>query len=113
MPAVPIDMPSETPMVLNRMPISPAWSTPSLTFAASSLRCMLQVLPSYHMEAIPTCALSRSSGVSPVPYSIACDAPCTACCVIRRENLLRSVISAWYSVFGSQESAFSCPTSDY
>ena len=28
---------------------------PSLTFAARSLRCMLQVLPSYHTLAMPTC----------------------------------------------------------
>ena len=36
MPSVPIEMPSLTPMVLNRMPTRPAAATPSLTWAASS-----------------------------------------------------------------------------
>ena len=66
MPSVPIDIPSDTPMVLNRIPTKPALSTPSLTAAARRSRCMLQLLPSYHMEAIPTWALDMSSGVSPV-----------------------------------------------
>ena len=74
-PSVPIEIPSLTPMVLKRIPTRPAAPTPSLTAAARSPRCMLQVLPSYHMLAIPTCALSRSAGVRPVPRSIACDAP--------------------------------------
>ena len=67
MPSVPIEMPSLTPMVLNRMPTMPAACTPSLTSAARSLRCMLQVLPSYHTLAMPTCGLSMSSSVRPVP----------------------------------------------
>ena len=68
-------MPSLTPMVLNRIPTSPAASTPFLTSAARSFRCMLQVLPSYQTLAIPTWALSMSASVRPVPYSIACEAP--------------------------------------
>ena len=35
MPSVPIEMPSLTPMVLNRMPTSPAATTPSFTWSAS------------------------------------------------------------------------------
>ena len=54
MPSVPIEIPSLTPMVLKRMPSRPAASTPCFTFAARSRRCMLQVLPSYHMLAMPT-----------------------------------------------------------
>src|SRR3990167_7254050 len=46
MPSVPMEMPSDTPMVLKRMPTSPAAVTPSFTCAARSFRCMLQVLPS-------------------------------------------------------------------
>jgi hypothetical protein len=66
MPDVPIDMPSETPMVLKRMPTRPAATTPSFTFAARSFRCMLQELPSYQTEAMPTCALSMSASLRPV-----------------------------------------------
>ena len=36
MPSVPIEMPSETPIVLKRMPTRPAAITPSFTFAARS-----------------------------------------------------------------------------
>ena len=66
MPRVPIDMPSLTPTVLNRNPMSPAASTPSFTFSARSRRCMLQLLPSYQTLAIPTCGLSMSASVRPV-----------------------------------------------
>ena len=56
MPSVPIEMPSLTPMVLNRMPTRPAAPTPFLSpSAARSFRCMLQVLPSYQTLAMPTC----------------------------------------------------------
>jgi hypothetical protein len=60
-------MPSETPIVLKRIPIKPAAATPSRTFAARSFRCMLQVLPSYQTLAIPTWALSMSSSLRPAP----------------------------------------------
>ena len=83
MPSVPIEMPSLTPMVLNRMPTIPAAVTPSRTLAASLSRCMLQVLPSYHMLAMPTCGFSRSAGWRPVPRSMACEAPCDRGWVIR------------------------------
>ena len=44
---------------------------------------MLQVLPSHHMLAMPTCGFCKSAGVRPVPYSIACEAPWLRGCVIR------------------------------
>jgi len=65
-PGVPMEMPSDTPMVLNRMPTRPASVTPCLTRAARSLRCMLQELPSYQLAAMPTWALSMSASVRPV-----------------------------------------------
>src|SRR4029077_2805486 len=89
-PSVPIEMPSLTPIVLNRIPTRPDSCTPSLTRAASLLRCMLQVLPSYQTLAIPTWALFMSASVSPVPYSIACEAPCDLGCVTRELYLLRA-----------------------
>ena len=66
MPSVPMEMPSDTPMVLNRRPTSPASATPRFTWTARSPRCMLHGLPSYQQAAMPTWALVRSSGVRPV-----------------------------------------------
>ena len=74
-PSVPIDMPSETPTVLKRIPFTPAASTPSFTASARPSRCMLQLLPSYQMLAMPIWALSRSASVNPVAKSWAWDAP--------------------------------------
>ncbi len=75
MPSVPIEIPSETPIVLKRIPKRPAACIPFLTSAARSKRCMLQGLPSNHMLAMPTCGLFMSSSDMPVAYSIACDEP--------------------------------------
>src|SRR5689334_11915387 len=52
---------------------------------------MLQGLPSYQTEQMPICGLSRSSGLSPVAMSIACEAPWLAGCVIRLEYLFNIV----------------------
>ncbi len=64
-PSVPIDVPSETPTVLKRSPTRPAAATPSFTAAARSSRCMLHGLPSNHMLAMPTWALSMSASLRP------------------------------------------------
>src|SRR5262245_24619410 len=87
-PSVPIEIASLTPTVLKRMPTMPAAATPSFTCSARSSRCMLQGLPSNQTLEMPTCGLSMSASVSPVPYSIACDAPCDLGCVTRALNLL-------------------------
>ncbi len=71
MPSVPIDSPSLTPMVLNRIPTRPAAPVPAFTSAARRSRCMLHVLPSYHMLQMPTCGFCMSAVVRPMPYSIA------------------------------------------
>ena len=78
-------IPSETPIVLNRSPTKPAAVRPVFTSAARSPRCMLQVLPSYQQLATPTWGLARSSGVRPVPSSIAWLAPCDLGAVMRAE----------------------------
>ena len=75
MPSVPMEMASLTPTVLKRIPTRSWASTPSLTFAARSSRCILQVLPSNQTLAIPTWGLAMSFSVMPVPYNMACDAP--------------------------------------
>src|SRR3954447_21731027 len=85
MPSVPIEMPSLTPIVLNRIPTHPPAVTPALTWSASLFRCMLHGFPSYQTLAIPTCGLSRSAADRPVASSIACDAPWIAGWVIRDE----------------------------
>ena len=56
MPSVPMEMASLTPTVLKRKPTMLASSTPALTSAAKSIRCMLQGLPSYQTEEMPTCS---------------------------------------------------------
>src|SRR4051812_4626275 len=89
-PSVPIEMPSDTPTVLNRIPTIPAATTPSFTRFPRSARCMLQGLPSYQTEQMPTWGFLRSSNVSPVARSIACDAPWIAGCVSLPEYLLRT-----------------------
>src|SRR6185369_16087758 len=103
-PSVPIEMPSLSPTVLNRMPTIPAASTPSFTLAASVLRCMLHDFPSYHTLEMPICGLFISSSVRPVAYSIACDAPCDRGCVTRELYLLRDRSGALISI--SFSSAF-------
>ncbi len=66
MPRVPIEMPSDTPIVLKRMPTKSAATTPSFALAPRSPRCMLHGLPSYQILAIPTWALFISASVMPV-----------------------------------------------
>src|SRR5437764_679847 len=83
-----MEMPSLTPIVLKRIPTQPLSLTPCFTCSASVFRCMLQGFPSYHTLAMPTCGLLRSSADNPVASSIACDAPCTAGCVMREEKRL-------------------------
>src|SRR5688500_17424353 len=88
MPSVPIEMPSDTPTVLNRMATMSACSTPRFTWLPRSARCMLHGLPPYQTAPIPTCGLFRSSHDKPVAISIACDAPWLAGWVMRDEYLL-------------------------
>jgi len=105
-----MEIPSDTPIVLNLYPTRPASSTPSFTSSARSLRCMLHVFPSHHTEEMPTCGLDISSGVKPVPYSIAWDAPCDFGCVIRELNLFRSEGTADFegASFASTSSIVAC-----
>ena len=65
-PSVPMEIPSLTPMVLKRMPTSPAATTPSFTFSARPRRCMLQEFPSNQTLAMPTSGFCMSRSVRPV-----------------------------------------------
>lgn len=53
---MPLEMPSDTPIELKRRPTIPTASHCALASSAMSSRCMLHGLPSYHTEAMPTCA---------------------------------------------------------
>ena len=90
MPSVPIEMPSDTPIVSNRIPIRPLSTTPLFTSVPRSPRCMLHGLPSYQQAAIPICGLLRSALLKPVANSIACDAAWLFGWVIREEYELSS-----------------------
>ncbi len=65
MPSVPLLMPSLTPMLLKRSPTISRFCTASFAAAATSSRCMLHGLPSYHTEAMPTCGLFIPSATLP------------------------------------------------
>ena len=60
-PSVPIEMPSETAMVLNSIGVPPASRMPALTCSASARRCTLQGVTSVQVLATPMSGFSRSA----------------------------------------------------
>ena len=70
-PSWPIEMPSDTAMVMNSSGNPPASRTPSFDRLASRSSGMLQGVTSFHDDATPTCGLSQSSSVIPTARSIA------------------------------------------
>ena len=56
MPGVPMDIPSETVMVLKTTLLAPFASTPAAACSASSLMCILQGVTLLQVEAMPICA---------------------------------------------------------
>src|SRR5450755_4654117 len=81
MPGVPIEIPSETVMVLKVIALAPARSAPAATRRASSSICILQGVKLLHVEATPTWGFSKSSSRKPTARSIerlgACFSPST------------------------------------
>src|SRR4051812_28543865 len=71
MPGVPLEMPSETVIVLKTMLFAPAASAPSAASRASASMCMLHGVRLLHVEAIPTCGFEKSSSLKPTARSIA------------------------------------------
>lgn len=59
-PLVPMEIPSDTPIVLNRYPTIPSSVTPSLASLARSSRCMLHGFPSNHTLETPTCVTEQA-----------------------------------------------------
>ena len=66
MPVVPIEIASDTPMVLNCIGCNPASATPFFTTFDKSSRCMLHGLPLYQTDEMPTCGLCMSDSDMPV-----------------------------------------------
>ena len=70
-PSWPIEMPSETVMVLNSSGTPPAARTPSAAHLASRSMLALHGVTLFQDEATPTCGLLKSSSVNPTARSIA------------------------------------------
>ncbi|KAG9792242.1 hypothetical protein KCU88_g816, partial [Aureobasidium melanogenum] len=93
-PVVPIEIASDTPIVLNCIGTIPESATPFFTMFDRSIKCLLHGLPLYHTDDIPTCALFMSASFSPTAYNMACDAPCDFGCVTIRDTRLSPSYSA-------------------
>ena len=76
-----MEMPSDTVMVLNNTLLAPASSAPLAAASASLSICMLHGVTIDQVEAMPTCALAKSSRLKPTGYSMArlgaCSTPST------------------------------------
>ena len=70
-PSVPIEMPSETAIVLYSIGVPPASRMPALTRSERRRRWELQGMTSIHVLATPTSGRARSSSVNPTALSIA------------------------------------------
>ena len=81
MPGVPMEMPSDTVMVLKMTLLAPASSAPMAAASASASMCMLHGVTMLHVEAMPTCGLPKSSDAKPTGRSMArlgaCSTPST------------------------------------
>ena len=72
-------MPSETPMLLKRIPSMDSFATSCLATSAMDNRCMLHGLPSYHTDEMPICGSSRFSGAYSRTDDIHSNASATSC----------------------------------
>ena len=71
MPSWPMEMPSDTAIVMNSIGNAPAARTPSLARLAKRSSGMLQGVTSFHDEHTPICALVQSSSVIPMARNMA------------------------------------------
>src|SRR6266403_5814942 len=104
MPGVPIEMPSDTVMVLNSTLLPPPPSTPAHASRARSPMCMLQGVTFPQVEATPICGLSKSWSRKPTARNMAragaCVSPSTTRRECRRGSMLRfTAHSLVYSSF--------------
>lgn len=87
-PLVPMEIPSDTAIVLNRIDLSPAFSTESEQILLNSSKCILHGFPDHQHEPTPTWPLEKSSVLKPVAYNCAREAPWDLDVVITEEYLL-------------------------
>ena len=73
-PCVPIDIPSDTVIVLKRTPLHPDASIELSTRSANSLICILQGVTFDQVDAMPTSGFEKSAVSKPTPLSIDRDA---------------------------------------
>ena len=71
MPGEPIEIPSETVIVLNVTALPPASSAPMAAASARSLMCVLQGVKLLQVDAIPTWGFWKSLSVKPTACNIA------------------------------------------
>ena len=90
-PFVPIEIPSETVIVLKITDFVPAESAPADADSASLSICILQGVTILHVEAIPTCGFSKSCVSNPTALSIALEGACSTPSTISEENFLLSL----------------------
>src|ERR1700727_3100189 len=81
MPGVPMEIPSDTVIVLKVTAFAPAPSAPAATRRVRSSICILQGVKLLHVDATPTCGFSKSASPKPTARSIdrlgACFSPST------------------------------------
>ena len=70
-PSVPIEMPSDTVMVLKITALPPAAFAPAAACRASSSMCTLHGVTWLQVEQMPICGLAKSARVKPTACSIA------------------------------------------
>src|SRR5579863_2623980 len=87
MPGVPMEIPSETVMVLNSTLLPPAASMPAQLSRASSPMCMLQGVTLPQVEATPICGLAKSASSKPTARSMARAGACLTPSTTTREYL--------------------------
>src|SRR5579863_3580816 len=71
MPSEPIEMPSDTVMVLKMMALPPASFAPFSASSASLSMCMLHGVTLLQVEAMPMSGFLKSSGLNPTGYNMA------------------------------------------
>ncbi len=71
MPSVPMEIPSDTAMVLYSIGVPPAARIPAFTRSESRRRWKLQGMTSIHVLATPTIGFVKSSSVKPTAFNIA------------------------------------------
>src|SRR5260370_33548594 len=100
MPGVPMEMASDTVMVLKVIALAPAASTPPAAKRASSSMCILQGVKLLQVDAMPTCGLSKSASANPTARNIARLGVCFMPSTTTRDKRRGSTGSAELEFFG-------------